>query len=218
MRKNITKFVCVAVTASMVFTGAIGGSLLYDKTVMAEDDGTDEDADDEDDEDVKVALSDCEITFEESTHPYTGKAIKPEITVSYVDDEGDEVDLDEDEDYKVTYSNNTQVSKNAKVKVTGISEYCTGSLTESFTISKGIQKISGKNVSVKLSKKSYKLKTKCTVGDGKLSYASSKAAVASVDKTGKLTLHKKGKATITVTAKATANFKVTKKKIIVSVN
>ena len=222
MRKNIGKFLCVAVTSALVVSGSFAGSMIWNTTSLADDDGTDDadsEDDDEDDEDdeVEVALSDCKVTFDKSSFAYTGKAIKPEVTVSYVDSEGDEVDLEEDEDYEITYSNNKKVSKNAKITIEGISDECTGTITKTFTISKAVQKISAKNVSVSLAKSTYKLKAKCSKGDGKLSYASSKSAIASVSSAGKLTLHKKGITTITITAKGTANYKVTKKKIVVNV-
>ena len=155
------------------------------------------------------------MTFDEDTHPYTGKAVKPEFTVSYVDEDGDDVDLEEGEDYSVTYSNNRKVSKNAKIKIKGITDNCTGTLVKTFTISKAKQKITAKNVSVSLSKKSVNLKAKCSTGT--LKYKSSNTGVAVVDSNGKLNLKKKGKTIITIKAKASRNYKVAKKKITVTV-
>lgn len=218
MRKNLMKIFCTVVVSSFVVTGAFGSSSWNMKKALAEDssDADDTDAEDEDDEeDVEVDISKCKVTFDEDTHPYTGKAVKPEFTVSYVDEDGDDVDLEEGEDYSVTYSNNRKVSKNAKIKIKGITDNCTGTLVKTFTISKAKQKITAKNVSVSLSKKSVNLKAKCSTGT--LKYKSSNTGVAVVDSNGKLNLKKKGKTIITIKAKASRNYKVAKKKITVTV-
>lgn len=226
MRKNLMKIFCTVVVSSFVVTGAFGSSSWNMKKALAEDssDADDTDAEEEDDdeddeeddeEDVEVDISKCKVTFDEDTHPYTGKAVKPEFTVSYVDEDGDDVDLEEGEDYSVTYSNNRKVSKNAKIKIKGITDNCTGTLVKTFTISKAKQKITAKNVSVSLSKKSVNLKAKCSTGT--LKYKSSNTGVAVVDSNGKLNLKKKGKTIITIKAKASRNYKVTKKKITVTV-
>lgn len=224
MRKNLMKIFCTVVVSSFVVTGAFGSSSWNMKKALAEDssdaDDTDaeeedDDEDDDDEEEVEVNLSNCKVTFDEDTHPYTGKAVKPEFTVSYVDEDGDDVDLEEGEDYSVTYSNNRKVSKNAKIKIKGISDNCTGTLVKKFTISKAKQKIKAKNVSAALSKKTVQLKAKCATGT--LKYKSSKAGVAAVDSSGTLTLKKKGKTIITIKAAGSKNYKVTKKKITVTV-
>lgn len=215
MRKNLMKIFCTVVVSSFVVTGAFGSSSWNIKKALAEDssdaddtDAEEEDDDEDDEEDVEVDISKCKVTFDEDTHPYTGKAVKPEFTVSYVDEDGDDVDLEEGEDYSVTYSNNRKVSKNAKIKIKGITDNCTGTLVKTFTISKAKQKITAKNVSVSLSKKSVNLKAKCSTGT--LKYKSSNTGVAVVDSNGKLNLKKKGKTIITIKAKASRNYKVAK--------
>ena len=109
----------------------------------------------------------------------------------------------------------TSIPENAKIKIKGITDNCTGTLVKTFTISKAKQKITAKNVSVSLSKKSVNLKAKCSTGT--LKYKSSNTGVAVVDSNGKLNLKKKGKTIITIKAKASRNYKVAKKKITVTV-
>lgn len=219
MRKKLGKILCVSLASCVVFAGAFSlGSILSVKTALAdEEDAADDDDADDDDDEFEVELEDCEVTFDEKKFYYTGKAIKPEITVTYYDEDGEEADLEEGEDYKITYSNNVKVSKNACLKIIGISDTCTGSITKKFAISKAPQKISAKKAKIKLAKSTYKINAKLIKGDGKLSYISSNKAVATVDNKGKLTLKKKGKVTVTIKAKGSKNYKTTKKKIVVNV-
>lgn len=76
----------------------------------------------------KVSISKCKITVAK-TVTYTGKAIKPKVTVKY----GKKV-LKSGKQYKVTYSANKKVGT-AKIKITGIEKKgYTGSKTVSFKI------------------------------------------------------------------------------------
>lgn len=59
---------------------------------------------------------------------YTGKALKPKVTVVV-----DKKTLKAGTDYKVTYANNKKIGKKAKVTITGIGNY-KGSITKYFTI------------------------------------------------------------------------------------
>lgn len=70
-------------------------------------------------------ITSAELELE--TFEYTGKAIRPKVTVKY-----HETVLTENKDYTVSYSNNVNVGK-GKVTVTGIGDY-TGSKTCEFTI------------------------------------------------------------------------------------
>lgn len=221
MRKNLMKVFCGIVLASFVAAGTFGvptwntKKALAEETSDADDMETEDEDDDDDEEEVDVDISKCKVTFDEDKYYYTGKAVKPEFTVSYVDEEGDDVDLEEGEDYSVTYSNNRKASKNAKIKIRGITDNCTGTLVKTFTISKAEQKITAKNASVSLGKKTTKLKAKCNTG--KLKFKSSKPNVATIDSNGKLILKKKGKAVITIKAKGNKNYKTTKKTVTVTV-
>ena len=58
---------------------------------------------------------------------YSGKKLKPTVTVKYNGEK-----LEQDTDYKVTYSNNLNVGK-ATIKVTGTGKY-TGTVKKTFTI------------------------------------------------------------------------------------
>ena len=74
-----------------------------------------------------VSVSKCKVTLSKKTYTYTGKAIKPKVTVSYKDKT-----LKKGTDYKVTYSNNKNVGKGT-VKVKGIGSY-SGSVKVTFKI------------------------------------------------------------------------------------
>ena len=74
-----------------------------------------------------VNLSKCTITLAKKSYTYTGKAIKPKVTVTYKGKT-----LKKGTDYKVTYSNNVNVGKGT-VKVKGLGSY-TGSVKVKFKI------------------------------------------------------------------------------------
>lgn len=76
---------------------------------------------------TKLTKSNTAVTLSYSTHPYTGSALKPTVTVKYGSKK-----LKSGTDYKVTYSNNKEPGT-ATAKVTGIGTY-TGSLSKTFTI------------------------------------------------------------------------------------
>ena len=71
------------------------------------------------------------VTLSKTSFGYTGKARKPNVTVTAVVD-GKEVTLEKGTDYTVQYENNTERGK-AKVIVTGIGNF-TGTITKAFTI------------------------------------------------------------------------------------
>ena len=123
-------------------------------------------------------------------------------------------------DYTVTYQNNDAPGQ-AKMIVKGQGAY-KGTKTLDFTILKQGQKpttpqkpvkpvvkkaasITAKNFTKTYGNKPFSLGAKATSG-GKLSYKSSNTKVATVSNTGRVTLKGPGKATITITAAATANY------------
>ncbi|MEG2298648.1 MAG: hypothetical protein RSB75_03530, partial [Anaerovoracaceae bacterium] len=73
------------------------------------------------------SLTDNAVTLAEDSYEYTGKEIKPEVTVK----DGDKT-LDKDTDYTVKYENNTEAGT-AKVTVTAQGNY-TGTVNKTFTI------------------------------------------------------------------------------------
>ncbi|MCR5273309.1 MAG: hypothetical protein K6E13_10075, partial [Lachnospiraceae bacterium] len=79
---------------------------------------------------IKKNISDSDITVSyTSSYTYTGEAIEPTVTV---EDNG--TTLTEDEDYTVSYSNNTDVGTAAEIIITGAGESYTSSRTDYFTI------------------------------------------------------------------------------------
>ena len=74
-----------------------------------------------------VDMSKCTISLAKKSYTYTGKAIKPKITVTYKGKT-----LKKGTDYKVTYANNVNVGKGT-VKVKGLGSY-TGSVKVKFKI------------------------------------------------------------------------------------
>ena len=162
-------------------------------------------------------IADSFVTLAATSVPYTGKAQMPAVTVKNGD-----VTLTQGLDYQVSYKNNVNVGT-ATVTITGIGKY-TGTVTKQFTIQKVNQKtanvIQASNVVKKYSTKaqSFIIKAK-TKGGANLTYQSNNKAIK-VSKNGKVTIAKNyiGKATITISAAATANYNATTKKITVTVN
>lgn len=137
---------------------------------------------------------------------------------SYVGDFGDQL-LEENVDYKVTWKNNVNVGT-ATVTVTGAEPYYRGTLTATFKIVQGSNRITAANVKKKQStkKQTFSLGAKA-LDKAKLTYKSNNRSVT-VDRNGKVTVAAKfaGAATITITSSATRNCKATKKNVTVTVN
>ncbi len=76
---------------------------------------------------TKLTSSNATLSLSYTTHPYTGSALKPSITVKY-----GSTKLKSDSNYAVAYSSNKEPGT-ATVKVTGIGTY-TGSLSKTFKI------------------------------------------------------------------------------------
>ncbi len=142
------------------------------------------------------------VSLSTKSYTYDGKAKEPKITVK----DGAET-LIQDVDYTVAYQNNVQAGTTAAVRIIGTGDYV-GSKTVYFTINKAKQSIS---VQKKITKNStdskFKIGARITAGDGSLSYKSSNQSVAKIDKYGNITICGGGTATLTVTAKETANYR-----------
>ena len=162
-----------------------------------------------------------ELKLRYTTMPYTGAAQKMKVYVrdkAYLGDFGDQF-LEENLDYKVTWKNNINVGT-ATVTVTGIAPNYRGTLTATFKIVQGSNRITASNVKKIQStkKQTFSLGAKA-LDKAKLTYKSNNRSVT-VDKNGKVTIAAKfaGVATITITSSATKNRKTAKKNITVTVN
>lgn len=158
-----------------------------------------------------VDLSDCQMQWDKTAYTYTGKVIKPSVTII---NKG--VKLKKGNDYTISYQNNKNVGT-ATMRIQGKNAY-TGTITTTYVIHKGIQQIRY----AKSYKKAYKAKpfavyAKRVVGNGKVTYKSSNKKVATVSNKGIVTPKNTGKAIITVTAAETSNYHKKSVKIIVQV-
>ena len=138
-----------------------------------------------------VDISGYAVTMK-SSYPYTGKAIKPAVKISGLNESC----------YTVSYSNNTKIGT-AKVIIKAKGDRYKGTITKTFKITKGINTLAvkGKTATVKykkLKKKAQKLKAAKVIritnkGQGKLTYAkvSGNKKITINKKTGKVTIKKK---------------------------
>lgn len=117
-------------------------------------------------------------------------------------------------DYTISYENNLNAG-NAKVIARGKGNY-EGIQSKTFKINPVKQLINAKSYTKKYGSKSFSLKAK-TNGNGKLTYFSSVPSVAAINSSGKVTIKKIGKTTITITASKTLNYKKSSKKITITV-
>lgn len=79
----------------------------------------------------KKSLESADITLENSSYTYTGAEIKPKVKTVTVDN----IQLEEETDYTVSYSDNNTNVGTAKVTITGAGNY-TGKKEKTFTIDK----------------------------------------------------------------------------------
>ena len=160
--------------------------------------------------DVKVAQiisHPTKVVLNNSNFVYDGKVKTPTVTVTSAD--GKTVD-------SAISIWNIIISRTYDVKVTFKGNY-TGSLTTKFTIAKANQslKIKSPKKKMKVGAKA-KIKIKANKGHGKVTYKVSNKKIAKIKK-GKLVALKKGKVKLTVTLKATKNYKQKKVTITIKV-
>ena len=160
---------------------------------------------------TKRPLSTCTVILSTKSYYYTGGTKEPKVVVK---DRGNT--LKHGKDYILNYRNNINAGK-ASVYLEGIGNYA-GSVKKTFTIKKTQQKIRcTKSFQKTYGSKAFYLKAKRAPGNGKLSYSSSDKKVATVSKSGKVTLKGTGVATITIKAATTKNYKPTSLKVKVTV-
>lgn len=163
-----------------------------------------------------IAIGALHITtakLAKTSYVYTGKAIKPAVTLANADGTLSQ------EYYKLTYSNNTKVGK-ASVTITLQGDYFEGIKKLTFIITQAANPLSvkGRTASVKysaLKKKNATLKTAAVIrfvkkGQGTLTYtkASGSSKITIAKKTGKVTVKKglkKGTYKVKVKIKAAGN-------------
>lgn len=149
------------------------------------------------------------ITLEKTSYTYTGKAITPKVTVKDSKD-----NVISTANYTVTYSNNTKVGT-ATAKITFKGDKYTGSVNKTFSIKASASlKLSKSSATLYTGKASNTITIKPTVtGSSKtVTWKSSNTKIAKVDKKGKITAVKAGKAVISakangITKKVTVNVK-----------
>ena len=146
-----------------------------------------------------IDISQTTVTVENIT--YTGKALKPKVTVKCA---GKTLVLNTD--YTVSYSKNVAAGTGTAV-IRGKGNF-TGSVTKTFKIMKAAQKLSVKAASTTLAVgKTAGITVKAS---GKLTYSTSNKKIATITAKGKITAKAPGKVTITVRAAETANYKAAK--------
>lgn len=202
----------VTVTGANGYSGTVSGQFTI-KEKRAEEDkkdnGTDTGKDtDKDKEGATGNISNGTLTLSRTSYTYNGKERRPTVTVK----NGSKVV--DSRYYTVSYSNNKNAGK-ATVTVTGRNGY-SGSLKKTFTIKKAAQTITAKESSYKkvYGNKDFSMKAKAKTS---LSYKSSNKKVVQVNKKGNVEIQGCGKATITITAKGTGNYKSATKKVTVTV-
>lgn len=164
--------------------------------------------------DVKVSQiisHPTKVVLNNSNFVYDGKVKTPTVTVTSAD--GKTVDS---ANYDISYANGRKDAGTYDVKVTFKGNY-TGSLTTKFTIAKANQslKIKSPKKKMKVGAKA-KIKIKANKGHGKVTYKVSNKKIAKIKK-GKLVALKKGKVKLTVTLKATKNYRQKKVTITIKV-
>lgn len=150
---------------------------------------------------VKLAnIAQCSVALASGSCVYNGKEQTPAFSVT-----NGSYSLVQDVDYTVSYTNNIDAGT-ATAVISGTGMY-TGDVTVPFTIEKATPSISCKKSVVKTyGARAFALGAKLTSGEGKLSYQTSNAKVASVDTTGMITIKGTGIAVITITCPAAKNY------------
>ncbi|MCR5582271.1 MAG: S8 family serine peptidase [Eggerthellaceae bacterium] len=142
--------------------------------------------------DARVDYMDASLSYSSIT--YSGEAREPEVTVTSLDGET----LQEDVDYTVLYADNVHAGT-ATVVVAGMGSY-SGSQTLEFTIEKAEQPFTVSLASTQLyyGDAASPLEVRGVASDATLAYASSDEAVVEVTEDGLVVPKAVGKATITV--------------------
>ena len=153
---------------------------------------------------VKYALS-------ATAYTYDGKMHTP--TVKVTDAKGKIISSS---NYSLTYSSGRKNAGSYVVKITFKGNY-SGTKSLSFKINKASQKITATSKTKTLGSAAFSLGVKRTVGNGALSFKSSKTSVAIVSSKGNALAKGVGTATITITAAATANYNKATKTITIKV-
>ena len=155
---------------------------------------------------------DADFKLSGTSFNYTGKPIKPAVTVTY-----DGQQLIEGIDYELVYKNNMNAGS-ASVDINGIGNY-SGTATKTFTIKKIANTITAKSFTRTYSTKAQTFDLGVKIKNGTPTYASNSKSVT-VSKAGKVTIKAKfiGKATITITAPEKTNYSKQTKKITITVN
>ncbi len=83
---------------------------------------------------VPASIYSANYTLKTSSYTYTGKAIKPKVSLTY-----NQKTLKEGTDYTLSYKNNTKVGT-AQIIITGKNGFKGSSRTETFTIKKAVKK------------------------------------------------------------------------------
>ena len=155
---------------------------------------------------------DADFELSGTSFTFTGKDIKPSVTVIYNGQQ-----LIEGTDYELVYKNNTNAGK-ASVDINGIGNY-SGTATKTFTIKKVPNTITAKSFTRTYSTKAQTFDLGVKIKNGTPTYASNSKSVT-VSKAGKVTVKAKfiGKVTITITAPEKTNYSKQTKKITITVN
>jgi|GEM_PF-1580330 len=160
----------------------------------------------------KTILAPKEMTLSKTSYGYNGKVQKPSVTIK--DSAGKVIAAN---NYTATYPSGCKNLGTYTVKVTFKNNY-SGEISKSYKIVKGTQTISASNKTFTTKGSAASLGAKRTAGNGTLTYKSSNTKVATINSAGKITPKAVGKATITITAKATRTYNAATKKITVTVN
>lgn len=154
-------------------------------------------------------ISGCRLVLSQTSVIYNGKAQRPGGSLY---DGTQKIPVSA---YRINYENNTNVGT-AKIDLEGIGDY-TGNVTGSFTIRKAGTAISAAGSYTKnYGSGAFSLGATVASG-GKLSYKSSDTKVAAVSSDGRVTLKGPGRATITITAAATASYNGATKRVTITV-
>ena len=154
---------------------------------------------------------DAVFSLSGTSYNYTGKAIRPAVTVTYNGQK-----LVEGTDYKLVYKNNINAGR-ATVSINGIGSY-SGTAAKTYTIKKIANTFTAKNVAKSYSTQAQSFDLGVKAKSGTPTYKSNNASVT-VSKAGRVTVKAKfiGNATITITSPANTNYTSVKKSIVVKV-